>query len=225
MGVHATLIFISFCISETSCQFRDSCLWEAFFTSHVRQASRPREYRHHWASTILQGNCKFPPPTPYPQPRLPPPQMPPSFSLRQHERQLSRVRCCHTNRVILSRRAHVTIIAKQRGGVPLQWRTMLSGPEKIKLAAKALIQMQCETLNGNSGRWQWALSQHEDWSVPSLLRASFCEPEKSRSCVTEAEYRWTYVCVMGLGNAGLCSPFIYFPMMHLVLNIGMFHHA
>lgn len=58
------------------------------------------------------------------------------LSQTTRELQLSRVRCCHTNRVILSRRAHVTIIAKQRGGVRLQWRTMLSGPEKIKLAAK-----------------------------------------------------------------------------------------
>lgn len=121
-----------------------SCLWEAFFTPCVRSPGQE-------VTTGLQPFSKG---TPRELQVSPTRTLPPSMftsslnasqllSLRQHGAgpgpagsQLSRVRCCHTNRVILSRRAHVTIIAKQRGRCPFTWRTMCSGAEKIKLAAK-----------------------------------------------------------------------------------------
>lgn len=117
-----------------------SCLWEAFFTPCVRSPGQE-------VTTGLQPFSKGTPRELQVSPTrtLPPSVFTSSLNasqlLSQTTRgpagsQLSRVRCCHTNRVILSRRAHVTIIAKQRGRCPFTWRTMRSGAEKIKLAAK-----------------------------------------------------------------------------------------
>lgn len=120
-----------------------SCLWEAFFTPCVRSPGQevttglqpfsrgtPRELQVSPTRTLslpihvyLLLKCL-------------PASLSDNTGPGRAGSQLSRVRCCHTNRVILSRRAHVTIIAKQRGRCPFTWRTMRSGAEKIKLAAK-----------------------------------------------------------------------------------------
>ena len=111
---YRTDFFASVCLAVTSGQFRGSSLLEAFL-HFLGQVSRLRDLQT--SASILQGNC----------------QSSPDFSsslnafqllsLRQHKLQLSQVRCSCTNKAILSR-AHVTIIAKQRGGIHLRRMTI-----------------------------------------------------------------------------------------------------